>query len=319
MANNFGTLVNSELVYDIMDDLKKNLAPILGLVKNFGEETSDGGLIRTLRPGSTVRIKDWSKAFTPYNFSAGPGYVAPDYTAKSDVTVTLPTDWKAVSLALTVPEQQVLTGAPRGGMAYNTLLQKVRRMMIHGLASGMVTAFHAIITAANYTTNTVSAAGTYNRSKETDVDTALFGRDLVSRANATVILPPTPYGEWAKDLQTIQTNTGIDKSDILMLGGKNSGATPLTHWRTNVAMPADAARGYAYTETAAAMVCRIPDEQTFDNDPVSLQEVVDEETGLAFLTRLWKNPGTGTIQFDVAIMYVFAKLQAEALERITAV
>lgn len=319
MANNFGTLINSELVYDIMDDLKKNLAPFFGLVKNFGEEEANGNIVRTLKPGSVVRIKDWSKAFTPYNFSTGPGYVAPDYTTKPDVTITLPTDWKATSLALTVPEQQVLTGAPRGGEAYNKLLEKTRRMMIHGLASSAITAFHALITAANYPTNTVSAAGTYNRSKETDVDTALFGRDLASRANGTVILPPTPYGEWAKDLQTIQTNTGIDKSDILMLGGKQSGATPLTHWRTNIAMPADAARGYAFTETAAAFVARIPDEATYENDPVSLQEVVDEETGLSFLARLWKNAGTGTIQFDVAIMFLFAKLQAEALERITAV
>lgn len=319
MPNNFGTLVNSLLVYDIMDDLKKDLAPFFGLVKDFGEEQADGGIVRTLRPGSTVRIKDWSKAFTPYNFSAGPGYVAPDYTAKADVTITLPTDWRAVSLAITVPEYQVLTGAPRGGMAYEKLLAKVRRMMIHGLASDAITSFHALITAANYANNTVSAAGTYNRSKETDIDTALFGRDLASRANATVILPPTPYGEWAKDLQTIQTNTDVDKSDVLTQGGKMSGATTLTHWRTNIAMPADAARGYAFTETAAAMIARIPEEATYENDPVSLQEVVDEETGLAFLARLWKNAGTGTIQFDIAIMFLFAKLQGEALQRITAV
>jgi hypothetical protein len=319
MANNFGTLVNSELVYDILDDLKKDLRPILSLVKNFGEEEANGNVVRTLKPGTVVRIKDWSKAFVPYNFSAGPGYIAPDYTAKPDVTVTLPTDWKAVSMAVTVPEYQVLTGAPRGGEAYNTLLAKTRRMMVHGLAANMIAGWHAIITAANFPSNTVSAAGTYNRSMETDIDTALFSRDLASRANATGILAPTPYGEWAKDLHTIQTQTGIPHSDVLMYGGKNSGATPIVHWRTNVAMPADAARGYVFTETAGCFVARIPEEATYENDPVSLQEVVDEETGLAFLARIWKNAQTGTIQFDMAIMWVFAKLQAECLQRVTLV
>lgn len=318
MANDFGTLANSELIHGIMDDLKKDLQPLLGLSLNFGEKASDGGIIRTLRPGSVVTITDWSKAFTPYAYSAGPGYVAPDYTKKTPVTFTLPTDWKATSIAITPGEYMALNGAPRGGVAYNELMTKVREMMLHGLKAAMVSDFHAIITAGNYTANTVAAAATYNRSKEIDVDTALFGRDLMSRANGTVILTPGQYGSWAKDLQVVQNYTGRDQSDLLISGGKQSGASPLTHWRTNVAMPADAAQGYAFTKTAAVFITRIPDEATYANDPVDLQEVVDPETGLAFLARVWKNAGTGTLQFDIAIMWKFGVLQGQALQRITA-
>jgi len=318
MANNFGTLANSELIHGLMDDLKKDLAPLLGLSLNFGEKQADGGIIRTLRPGSTVTITDWSKAFTPYLYSTGPGYVAPDYTKKTFPTFVLPTDWKATSLAITPGEYQVLNGAPRGSVAYNELLTKVREMMLHGLKSAMITDFHAIITSGNYSNNTVAAAATYSRSKEIDVDTALFGRDLMSRANGTVILTGGQYGSWAKDLQTVQNYTGRDQSDLLMSGGKQSGASPLTHWRTNISMPADAAQGYAFTKTAAIFITRIPDEATYANDPVDLQEVVDEETGLAFLARVWKNGSTGTIQFDIAIMWKFGVLQGEALQRITA-
>lgn len=319
MPNNFGTLANSELVHDMMDELTNDLEPLLRLAVNLGDETADGGIVRALRPGSTVTITDWSKPFTPYAYSAAPGYVAPDYTAKNPVTVTLPTDWKACSMAITPSEWQVLNGAPRGGVAYNKLMEKARQMMLQGLKEAMITDFFALITAANYAANTVTAAGTYNRSKEIDVDTALFNRKLFSRANGTVILHPTAYGEWAKDLQTVQNYTGRDMSEYMFGGGGlTSGATAMRHWRTTVSLPAQAARGFAYTKTAAIFVNRIPNEPTYANDAVDLQEVVDPKTGFAFLSRLWKNPGTGVIQFDIATMWKFAKLQGEAIERLTA-
>lgn len=317
MANNFGALTNSLLVHDIVDDLVTDLRPLLRLSLNFGEETADGGVVRALRPGTTLKIKDFSSAFTPYTVGGG-GYVAPDYNAKPDIDVTLPSAVTAVSMALTAAEYRVLTGAPREDLAYNTLRSKVNRMMLHGLKKKMVTDFLATLTVGNYPTETVSAASTFTRAKEVEIDTALFGRDLVDRTNATVVLSPAAYGEWATDHIAVHTNTGQDQSSRLMTGGVFSSVTPFQFWRTNATLPTPIARGFAFTRSAGLFVARVPDEPTFDRDPVSLAEVVDPESGITFLSRVWKNSGTGQIQFDLAIIYLFQKLQAEALQRIVA-
>jgi hypothetical protein len=317
MANNFGALTNSLLVHDVVDDLVTDLRPLLRLSLNFGEEMADGGVVRSLRPGSTVTIKDFSSAFTPYTVG-GSGYVAPEYTAKADVTVTMPTAVTAVSMALTAAEYRVLTGAPREDLAYNTLRAKVNRMMLHGLKKKMVTDFLANLTVVNYPTETVSAASTFTRSKEVEIDTALFGRDLIDRTNATVVLSPAAYGEWATDHIAVHTNTGQDQSSRLLTGGVFSSVTPFQFWRTNMTLGTPIARGFAFTRSAGLFVARVPDEPTFERDPVSLAEVVDPESGITFLSRVWKNSGTGQIQFDLAIIYLFQKLQAEALQRIVA-
>lgn len=317
MPNDFGPLEDSLLVHDVLDDLVEDISPFLGLALNLGEETSDGGLVRTVRPGSTITITDYAAPFTPYQPGGG-GYIAPAYTANDAVTVTLPNTPWATSMALTAAEFRVLTGGPRQGVAYDRLREKVGRMMFHGLKSKMMADFFAIITEANYPNYTVSAEGAFSRATEIDLDTALFGRKLASRANGTAILTPAAYGEWAKDHVGIQTNTGRAQGDRLNTGGVAGSASPLTFWRTAADMPADADRGFVFTKTAAALVSRIPDEPTYEGDPVSLRVVVDPASGLAFLMRLWKNAGTGQIQFDCAIIYTFAVLQGVALERILA-
>lgn len=316
MPNDFGALVNSLLVHDIMDDLIDDLRPLLRLALNFGEVTGDTGTInRVARPGTTLTIKDFSAPFDPYTVGSD-GYVAPAYAAKDDVTVTLPTAARAVSMALTAAEYRVLTGAPRENLAYNQLRQKVNRMMLHGLKLDMVTSFHAIIDGDDYPYETPSAVGTFSRAKEIEIDTALFQRRLQDRTNATIILHPHAFGEWATDHIAVHTNTGQDQSARLMMGGRQSSISPFQFWRTSVQMPEHAERGYAFTRTAALFVARIPDEPTYDRDPVSLATVTDPESGLSFLSRAWKNPQTGQIQFDLAIIYKFQLLQQEALERI---
>jgi hypothetical protein len=319
MANDFGDLVNSLLVHDVVDDLVTDLRPLLGLAYNFGELGADGvSPIRTARPGTTLTIKDFSAPLTPYDLNPSTGYAAPDYTAKDDIVVTLPTAVKAVSMALTAAEYRVLIGAPRESLAYNQLRAKINRMMLHGLKKSMVEAFFDVITAANYTHETVSAVSTFTRSKEVAIDTALFQRELADRTNATIILTPTAYAEWATDHIAVHTQTGQDQSARLLTGGQRSSITPFTFWRTNVEMPDDSDRGIAFTRTAALFVARIPDEPTYDRDPVGLTTVVDPESGLPFLSRVWKDAKKGMIQFDLATIFKFQKLQGEALQRIVA-
>lgn len=323
MANSFGALLNSILLHALADDLRDNLRPLLGLAKNMGDMQKDGTIIRTLSPGSVVTIKDWSSAFTPYEVDPAVGYVPPDYAPKADMTVTLPTAVTAVSMRITPAEYRVLVGADKG-QAYDELRKKANRMMVHGLASKMVTDFFATITQANFPNHTVNAVGAFTRSTEVDIDTALFDRKLISRENATTILNSTTFGEWSKDHIAVHTNTGQDQSSRVSQGGHKSSITNQTFWRTTVGMPAASNRGITFTETSHLFVSRIPDEPTYDQDPVSLQEVVGDAddtgtSGPSFLSRLWKESKTGNMQWDMAIIYKFQKFQAEALQRIKTV
>ena len=72
MANNFGTLVNSELVYDILDDLKKDLRPILNLVKNFGEEEAKATLSGRSSPARLSESRTGAKPSLPICFLRAP-------------------------------------------------------------------------------------------------------------------------------------------------------------------------------------------------------------------------------------------------------
>jgi hypothetical protein len=102
-----------------------------------------------------------------------------------------------------------------------------------------------------------------------------------------------------------------------MAGGVSSQNSNLTFWRTNQAMPADADRGFAIAPTGVIAAFRIPDEETYENDPVSLAVQIDPNTKIPLLARLWKNATTGTMQLDLASIWVFAKGQVEAVERLT--
>jgi hypothetical protein len=194
--------------------------------------------------------------------------------------------------------------------------------LIQGLGQKCIDLWFAVITTANYpdvSNKTVSSVGTFGRSAEVDLDTKLFGRNVTTEG-AQVIAGPTLYGEWVKDHIAIQTNNAnAPQLPLLMDGGHKSGNSNFTFWRTNRTLPANAGRGFATTKTGVIAAFRVPDEATFDNDPVSLNTLIGPVTGIPILSRLWKNASTGAIQLDMATMPVFAKGQTEAIERIEAV
>jgi hypothetical protein len=324
MANDFGALADSTLIHGLMDDFRIDLAPLLGLAMNIGDQSANGAPVRTMKPGQTITITNYFGEVDPYSVNVAGGYVAQDYNVGDPVTVTCPADPWARSVKLTAAEFRTLIGGPDAGKAYQELRDKLNLEMMYSLKKKMVQDFFALITEENYENETVSGAGTFTRSTEIDIDTALFGRNIKDRSNARLILPPTPYGEWAKDHVAINTNTGGSQAQLVMSGGVQSQVTNLTVHRSNMPMPADAARGFAFTKTAALLINRIPDEPGLDGMATgsdgfnSLATVIDPESGLAFLFRTWKNWNTGAIQLDVASIWKFAKLQGEALERIVA-
>ena len=316
-ANNFGVLTNTIVVAEAFNLFLEALLPIRELVLDVQDEKTG---IRTGKPGETITIKDWRTTVTPYQ--PNPDYVAQDVNISAgDRTVTLPNLAWAVSFVLTAAEYRILSSGVTGGADYMAFRRKLTEQMINGLGKKLMDLMFAVVTTANFpdvSNKTVNAAGAFTRSVEIDLDTKLFGRNVPSDG-AQLICSPALYGEWAKDHIAIQTNTGQDRQkNLLVQGGKQSTNSNFTFWRTNRAMPANAARAFAIGRTGIVAAFRVPDEATFEQDPVSLDTLIAPVTGIPALARLWKNAANGQIQFDLATLPVFAKGQTEAVERIEA-
>lgn len=320
-ANNFGVLTNTILVHDAFSLFLTGLFPLRDLVLDVG---MDGD--RAVKPGQTITVKDWRTNVTPYlATTAGGGYNQPSNVVLGpDTTATMPNAPWAVSIVLTAEEYRVLASGATGGTDYQTFRDKLRDIMGLGLGRLIISQWFSLITAANFPNAFITAPGTFSRGTEIDLDTKFFGRN-VSPVGTNGILPGATYGEWVKDHIAIQTYTGENRQKTVLLGGRReSDNSNFTLWRTNVPMPADAARGFVCAKSHAIGAFRIPDEPTFENDPVSLNEVVDAGTpqapgtGITMLNRLWKNSQTGQIQMDLAVIFTFIKGQPEALERLVA-
>lgn len=318
-ANNFGVLNNTILIFDAFSQFLEAMLPLRNLVLDVQDEKS--GAVEG-KPGDVITLKDWRTTVTPYQPVAGV-YAPPvdiNVSAK-DRQVTLPNAPWAVSFSLTAAEFRTLASGMTKGADYETFRNKLRNLMVQGLGQKCIDLWFAVITTANFpdiSNKFVSAPGTFGRSAEVDLDTKLFGRNVTTEG-AQVIASPAFYGEWVKDHLAIQTNTGgAPQTPLLMEGGHKSANSNFTMWRTNRPMPANAARAFATTKTGVIGAFRVPDEATFENDPVSLNTLIAPVTGIPLLSRLWKNPSTGAIQLDLATMPVFAKGQEEAIERIEA-
>jgi hypothetical protein len=316
-ANNFGVLNNTIIVFDAFSLFLEALLPIRNIVLDVQDERTG---VRTGKPGDTITIKDWRTTVTPYQ--PNPTYTAQDINISAgDRTVTLPNLAWAVSFALTAAEYRLLSSGATGGAEYMTFRDKLAQLMINGLGKKLMDLWFAVITTANFPdagNKTVNAAGAFTRSIEIDLDTKLFGRNVPSDG-AQIICSPALYGEWAKDHIAIQTNTAQDRQKrLLVQGGTESQNSNFTFWRTNRTMPANAGRAFAIARTGVVAAFRVPDEATFEQDPVSLSTLIAPVTGIPMLARLWKNAGDGSIQLDLATLPVFAKGQTEAVERIEA-
>lgn len=317
MANSFGALTNSLMVHNIVDDLVSQLGALLRLARNFSETTADGAVMRSAAPGSTVKIEDWNlRGGIPGVYDVDPkdGYVAGSITRKPQRTVTLPSTAKAISIVLTPAEYRMLTADNLKGIdGLGEFNKRVREAIIDQFALAFVNRFLAII-ADNTFYTFQTAIATWTREVELELETKLFKRKLASKNNATCILDPDSFLEYRKDHLAIQNNTGRGLVNV-MSDVQESLNTSFGFARTHATLGANIAKGFAYTEPAAFFVARVPDEQSYENDPVSLQEVIHPDCDLPMLFRLWKDPKTGNMQFDVATIFEFYKNQAEAVER----
>lgn len=314
-ANNFGVLNNTVVIADAFSLFLEELLPLRNIVLDVQDPRTGA---REAKPGDTITVKDWRTAVTAYQPS--PGYAVPEggdiSIAAKDRQLTLPNTPWAVSFALTAAEYRLLASGEAGGAEYSTFRDRLMRQMVNGLGVKLMDLMFAVVTAQNFSTSFDSAVGTFGRSVEVDLDTKLFQRN-VPTDGAMVIAAPALYGEWVKDHIAIQTSTAENRpKGLLVQGGSKSQNSNFEFWRTNRTMPAAAARGFALSRTAIIAAFRVPDEATYENDPVSLNTIIDPITGIPLLSRLWKNASTGAIQLDLASLPVFAKGQTEALERI---
>jgi len=318
MANSFGAITNSITVHNIVDDLVAQIKALLRLATNFSERTAQGVTLRSAAPGSEVKIEDWNLrgAGIPNVYDVNPavGYVAGDVTRKPQRSVTLPSTTKAISIALTPVEYRMLIADNVAGIdGYAEFQKRLREAIIDKFALAFVTRFLEIISDdAFYTFETEVAA--FTRQVELELETKLFNRKLASKNNATVILDPNSFLDYRLDHMAIQNATGKGLVNV-MSDVQDSLNTSFGFARTHATLPATIEKGFAYCEPAAFFVARLPDEPTFDGDPVGLQEVIHPDAELPMLFRVWKDPKTGIIQFDVATIFEFYKNQAEAVER----
>lgn len=321
MPNDFGALTSSIMVHNIVDDLVAQIKAILRLARNFSERTENGVVLRRAAPGSTVKVEDWNLRGTGipdvYNVDPVDGYTAGAITRKPQRTFTLPSTIKAISIAITPAEYRMLTADNIQGIdGYSEFNKRVREAIIDKFALAFVTRFLEIISDHTFYTFETEIA-TFTREVELELETKLFKRKLASKNNATCILDPDSFLEYRKDHLTIQNNTGAGLVNV-MSDVQQSLNTSFGMARTHATLPNKIEKGFAYCEPAAFFVARIPDEPSFENDPVSLQEVVHPDCELPMLFRLWKDPKTGIMQFDVATIFEFFKNQAEAVERFIA-
>lgn len=310
-ANNFGVLTNTILVHDAFSLFLTELFPLRDMVLDVGADGS-----RAVKPGDTITVKDWRFEVEPYEVQSATGYNQPSDITAGGVPVQMPNKPWAVSVVLTPEEYRLLASGKTGGADYQVFKDKVREIMSNSLGRLLIAKWFELITEENYPNEFVTAAGTFNRAVEIDLDTKFFTRK-VSPRGTNGILHPTTFGEWTKDHIAIQTNTGENRQKTVLLSGRReSQNSNFTFWRTNVPLPEDAPRGFVSSRSHAIGAFRIPDEPTFENDPVSLNEVVDSETKISMLNRLWKNAQTGAIQMDLAVIFKYVKGQEEALERL---
>lgn len=313
MPNNFGPLNDTPILHDFFTEFWGELLPVSNFVLDVQDPINGQ---HSAKPGDTIQIKNWKQNYNVYTVGAN-GYNAPTDSAPATIPFVLPATAKAVSVALTADDYRLLSSGRNEGADYDAFKKKVMNGALFALGSAIVTDMLAVITAANFPNNTVSAAGTFARSAETKIEEAFFTRK-VPLDTPQIVLPATPYREWVDDHSAILSNTGERvQKPMIFSGGSQSNVTPFYFTRTHVAMPADTARGFAATRTAIIGALRVPDEPTWEGDPVSLSTVVDDRSKAAILTRMWKNSQTGGIQLDFSAIWKFEKGQAEALQRIT--
>ncbi len=317
MSNAFGDLTSSRMIHDVVDDLAADLRPLLRLATNFSERGANDVVLRSAAPGTVIKIEDWNLRDGIgglYNVDPAVGYAAQDITRKAQRSFTLPSTIQATSVALTPAEYRILISDNIGIDGYARFRQRLQQAMVYQFALGAVTKFFSKITAANYLNAT--EVSVFSRETELGVEKKLFDRKLASKNNATVITDSKLFLDYTLDHQVIQDNTGEGQANRVMGNTVQSRVSNFSVTRTTEELPAQSPLGFAYTETAAFFVARIPDEPSFERDPVSLQEVVHPDFELPMLFRIWKDPKKGILQLDMATIMEFYVNQAAALERL---
>ncbi|MBL9115521.1 MAG: hypothetical protein JNJ83_10995 [Verrucomicrobiaceae bacterium] len=309
------------MVHNLVDDLVARIGALLRLARNFSQKTADGVVIRNAAPGSSVLIEDWNLrgAGIPavYDVNPATGYTAGDITRKPQRSVTLPSTIKAISVALTPAEYRMLIADNVKGIdGYSEFQKRLREAIVDKFAQAFVDRFLAVIATHTFFTFE-TALTTFTRQFELTVEKKLFDRKLASKNNATIIVDSQGWLDYTLDHTAVQNATG-QRIEGAVSDLRASLNTPFSIGRTNATLTTKIAKGFAYCEPAAFFVARLPDEPTFEGDPVGLQEVVHDEVELPMLFRVWKDPKTAVLQFDAATIFEFYANQAEAVERFVA-
>lgn len=316
MANNLGTLAATGVFHTALGLVLKKLPFISELAKNIKPEMVQNNDDRL--PFNVNQIlKNYNATINAYDRGVSGSYApANDIVLPADQYFNL-SNWPAVSIKLSATEVNQIVDSANNVDARAAAIQLLLRRGFNAFATQLVTLFYAQVNEGNFPSSYVSQVGSMDYMHlGSVVDVFLQNDALDDKQPPMGILGIDSYRELVNSLTPIPNYDGV--TDAVTFGEVRdgvSGARAVA--RYNVALPADAPRGFLLSPMSIVYAQRLPYEETLPNDPVYLEPIVDPDTGFSVMYREHKDPTTGEVTRSISTMIGFAKGLSQYLVRLT--
>jgi hypothetical protein len=313
-TNSLGTLAATGVLHDALAITLKRLPFITGLASNIAPEMGQ----KMMPFNVSQTLKDYNATQTVYDRSVTGTYDKQiGETLPSDKTFTL-NKWPYISFSFSAVEVNQLVETYTNKDARQVAIRKLLQRCFNALATQIVNDFLAVVTAANYPNNYVSAVSTMDFKKLGGaVDVFLQNDSLIQTEPPFALLEIVCFREFANSLTAI-ANPTFSIEEVMRLGTISEGVSGARNVsRYNLTQPSDAPRGFLLDPMAMVFANRVPYEERLANDPVYLEIITDAATGFSVLYREAKNPSTGEVTRTITTLYGFAIGLVNHLVRIT--
>lgn len=314
MPNTLGTLAATGVFHDALGLVLKRLPIIARLASNISPSLG----YKDMPFNVAQTLKDYNASHTVSDRTATGTYATQTgLTLPANKTFTL-NKWPYISFVFTAVELNQMIDSATKASARDAVIQKLMTRAFNALGLNIVNDLIAIITAANFSRNYVSAVGTMDYKKlGAAVDTFLQNDVLMEAPSA--LLEIACFRELANSLTAVANNSysidGVMKTGVI--SEPLSGAQDIT--RFNITQSADAVRGFLLDPQGIVFANRVPIEEQLPNDPTYSEVVTEPNTGFSVMLREAKDPLTGEVTRTVTTLYGFGIGLEKHLARITIV